>query len=457
MKQTLQLTLCSLAAAVFLSGCAMAPTSSSSSRHSSEEGFVRLFDGKTLDGWELLGKKGDGYYVADGMIVCAKGGGGNLLTKKTYANFILRFEFKLDPASNNGVGIRAPLTDKQVAYEGMEIQILDVAYNKPLKPTQYHGSIYDVFPAKTGALNQSGMWNEQEIIADGRRVKVILNGQTIVDADLNSVTDPAVLAKHPGLLRDRGHVGFLGHNDYVAIRNVRLKELPDSRKLGSPLSTDNVAPAGFKSLFNGRDLTGWKGLLARPNDNPLQRATLAKDKLAAEQAKADAQMLADWKVENGAIVYRGAGFNNLVSARDYANFEMFVDWKINSKGDSGLYLRGNPQVQIWDTLAEANNQVGSGGLFNNKDKKNPSVPLVRADHLTGEWNRFHILMVGDKATITLNGQVVVRNTTLENFWAKGQPLPASGPIELQAHKTPVWFKNIYVRELPAASTTAPAK
>jgi hypothetical protein len=444
MKETLKIILCSLTAAVLGSGCATV--------RQSDDGFVRIFDGKTLDGWELLGKKGDGYYVADGMIVCAKGGGGNLLTKKSYANFILRFEFKLDPASNNGVGIRAPMTDKQIAYEGMEIQILDTGYLKPLKPAQYHGSIYDVVPAKTGALNPPGMWNEQEIIADGRAIKVILNGQTIVDADLNSITDPVVLAKHPGLLRERGHLGFLGHNDYIAIRNVRVKELPDTRKLGSPVAADNVAPEGFKSLFNGRDLTGWKGLLARPNDNPVRRATLAKDLLATEQAKADAQMLADWKVENGAVVYRGNGFNNLVSARDYANFELFVDWKINAQGDSGLYLRGNPQVQIWDTLAETRNQVGSGGLFNNKKAR--STPLLRADHLTGEWNRFHIVMLGDKVTITLNDQFVLRDTPLENFWEAGRPLPAAGGIELQAHKTPVWFKNIYVRELPSASPAA---
>jgi hypothetical protein len=132
-----------------------------------------------------------------------------------------------------------------------------------------------------------------------------------------------------------------------------------------------------------------------------------------------------------------------------------VDWKINAQGDSGLYLRGNPQVQIWDTLAAPANQVGSGGLFNNK--KNEAKPLVRADRLTGEWNRFHIVMLGDKVTVRLNDETVVRATPLENFWEPGKPLPATGPLELQAHKTPVWFKNIYLRELPAASPATPAK
>jgi hypothetical protein len=419
-----------------------------------ESGFISLFDGKTLNGWELLGAKGGGYYVTNGMIVCAKGGGGNLLTKKTYADFILRLEFKLEKGGNNGIGIRAPLTDKQIAYEGMEIQILDSGYDKPLRPAQYHGSIYDVFPAKTGALKPAGEWNTQEIMAVGRRVKVTLNGRVIVDADLNSATDPAVLAKHPGLLRQRGHIGFLGHNDYVEFRNIRIKDLGDPLRIGSPRAPENRPPPGFKALFNGANLAGWKGLLARPNDNPAKRAALAPEVRAREQARADAIMRANWRVEDGALVYRGAGFDNLVTARDYGNFELFVDWKISTNGDSGLYLRGVPQVQIWDPLASDKNSVGSGGLFNNK--KNPANPLVRADRLAGEWNRFHILMLGDRVTVFLNDTLVVRNVPLENYWEPGKPLYATGPIELQAHKEPVWFKNIYLRELPEGSG-APAK
>jgi hypothetical protein len=417
-----------------------------------EGGFVSLFDGKTLNGWELLGAKGGGYSVTNGLIACARGGGGNLLTKKTYADFILRCEFKLEKGGNNGVGIRAPMTDKQIAYEGMEIQILDTGYDKPLRPAQYHGSIYDVFPAKTGALKPPGEWNSQEIMAVGRRVKVTLNGKVIVDADLNTATDPAVLAKHPGLLRQRGHIGFLGHNDYVEFRHIRLKDLGDPQRIGSPRAPENRAPAGFKALFNGANLAGWKGLLARPNDNPAKRAALAPEVRAREQAKADALMRANWRVEDGALVYRGAGFDNLVAARDYGNFELFVDWKISTNGDSGLYLRGVPQVQIWDPLANEKNSAGSGGLFNNK--KNPANPSVRADRLAGEWNRFHILMLGDKVTVFLNDTLVVRNVPLENYWEPGKPLYPAGPIELQAHKDPVWFKNIYLRELPEGSVAA---
>src|SRR5262245_48338893 len=127
-----------------------------------EPSFVPLFDGKSLDGWTLVEKKGPGYTVKDGNLACPKDGGGNLFTVKEFANFVFRFEFRTEPAGNNGVGIRSPLTG-DAAYQGMEIQILDTAYDKPLKPTQYHGSIYDVVPAKRGFLKKAGEWNKEEI------------------------------------------------------------------------------------------------------------------------------------------------------------------------------------------------------------------------------------------------------------------------------------------------------
>lgn len=199
-------------------------------RAADNDGFTPLFDGKTLDGWILLYKKnsGRGYIVENGSIVCPRDGGGNLLTRQEYANFVLRLGFKMEPGGNNGIAIRAPLAG-DVAYAGMEIQILDhdhERYRGGLKPWQKHGSIYGVVPAKTGFLKPAGEWNEQEITADGRRITIKLNGHVIVDADLDSVTDPDVLKKHPGLARAKGRVGFLGHGTRVEFRNIRLKELP---------------------------------------------------------------------------------------------------------------------------------------------------------------------------------------------------------------------------------------
>ena len=422
--------------AVSLSSCVTAQT---------DAGFVSLFDGKTLNGWTLSGKHGAGYGVTNGVIYCAKGGGGNLLTERDYDDFILRLEFKLEDGSNNGVGIRAP-AGGDAAFLGMEIQILeDGAAERgkwgPLRPEQYHGSIYDVVAAKRKALKPPGQWNTEEITAQGRHIKVVVNGQTIVDANLDDVTDTEVIRKHPGLFQERGRIGFLGHGDYLEFRNIRIKELPRTE-------TDNTPPAGFTALFNGKNLDGWKGLLKGPNDNPIKRAALTPEQRAEAQKEADEDMRAHWKVVNGEFVFDGKG-RSLCTAKDYANFELLVDWKIKEHGDSGIYLRGSPQVSIWDPYTQPTkhgSEVGSGAFYNNQ--KNPSKPLKVADKPIGQWNRFRIVMVGERAHIFLNGELVTRDTVLDNYWDRTQPIFASGQIELQNHGDALWFKNIYIREIP---------
>ena len=191
-----------------------------------EPGFKALFDGKSMQGWQ--GDVG-GYEVKDGEIRCKAGAGGKLLTKEEFADFDLKFEFRLTPGANNGLGIRAP-ADGDAAFVGMELQILDDGHAKyaTLEPYQYHGSIYGVVAAKRGALKPTGEWNAQEVIAKGSKIKVILNGTTIVDADIAEWRDgkPTIDKRdHPGLKRDRGHIGFLGHGDEVHFRNIRLKAL----------------------------------------------------------------------------------------------------------------------------------------------------------------------------------------------------------------------------------------
>lgn len=196
-------------------------------RAQKETGFVPLFDGRTLNGWTLVHGRGPGYIVENGTIVCPVEGGGNLFTEKEYSNFVLRLEWKLAEGGNNGIGIRAPL-EGDAAYVGMEIQILDdeaeVYQKMNLKPTQYTGSVYDVFPAHRGFVRRNA-WNEEEIVADGRRIRVTLNGHVVTDVNLDDAKDPAVLKKHPGLARTSGHIGFLGHGTRVEFRNIRIKEL----------------------------------------------------------------------------------------------------------------------------------------------------------------------------------------------------------------------------------------
>lgn len=207
----------------------------------------------------------------------------------------------------------------------------------------------------------------------------------------------------------------------------------------------NKPPAGYKALFNGKDLTGWKGLVG----NPKTRAKMTDEQLQAAQKKADEDMRKHWSVKDGVIVFDGKG-KNLCTAKDYANFDFYVDWKIEPKGDSGIYLRGTPQVQIWDPSDGEANAVGSGGLFNNK--KHPSKPLLKADNPIGEWNTFRIRMVGEKVTVWLNGKKVVDDTVLENYWERDKPIYKTGSIELQNHGNTLYFRNIYVKELPQTTS-----
>ena len=208
----------------------------------------------------------------------------------------------------------------------------------------------------------------------------------------------------------------------------------------------NRPPEGFKALFNGKDLTGWKGLLKGPYDNPIRRATLSPDRLKELQKEADEDMRAHWKAVDGMIVFDGKG-RSLCTAKDYGDFEMLVDWKIKENGDSGIYLRGSPQVQIWDTNRQ-NAEVGSGGLYNNQ--KNPSKPDKVADKPVGEWNSFRILMIGEKVTVWLNGEKVVNDVTMENYWDRKIPIFPTGQIELQNHGNTLYFRNIYIREILSA-------
>lgn len=397
-----------------------------------EEGFVPLFNGKDLAGWAGDTK---GYVAQDNMIVCKPGG--TLFTEKEYSDFIFRFEFKLTPGANNGIGIRWP-GKGDAAYAGMEIQVLDDTSPKyaKLQPYQYHGSIYGIVPAERGHQKPVGEWNVQEISAVGSKIKVTLNGVVIVDADLDQIkqTDKMHdLKRHPGLHNKSGRIGFLGHGSLVWFRNIRIKDMSGVK--GDAGEKGAACPPGFTPLFNGKDLTGWKGLVA----DPIKRAKMTPEQLKAAQAKADDSMRAHWKAVDGELVFDGKG-QSLCTAKDYKDFEMLVDWKILPKGDSGIYLRGSPQVQIWD------NPLGSGGLYNNQ--KNPSKPTAVADKPVGQWNTFRIKMVGDKVTVYLNDKLVVDNVTMENYWDRKQPIFPTGQIELQNHGNTLWFRNVFIRELP---------
>lgn len=212
----------------------------------------------------------------------------------------------------------------------------------------------------------------------------------------------------------------------------------------------NVPPEGFAALFNGKDLAGWRG---GGTENPAKRLALSTD----EREKADQASIEDihkhWRVENGELINDGTG-QYLTTVKDYGDFELRLEYKTVAKADSGIYLRGIPQVQIWDTTKEGgkwdrNADKGSGGLFNNPKGSPGQLPLVHADKPFGEWNSFVIRMVGDNVSVVLNDKLVVENAPLQNYFEKDQPLPKTGPIQLQTHGGEIRWRNVFIREIAA--------
>jgi len=189
-----------------------------------DEGFVCLFDGKTLGGWQGAV---DGYVVEEGKLVCKEHGGGDLYTTKEFGDFVFRFEYKLEPGGNNGVGVRTPL-EGTPGFVAMEIQLLDDSFPdyQNFKPVQFNGSIYGAVAAKRGQMKPVGEWNAMEIRAKGTQIKVTLNGAVIVDADTSKLP-PKRIHDHDltGLCREKGHLAFCGHGHRVEFRNLRIKEL----------------------------------------------------------------------------------------------------------------------------------------------------------------------------------------------------------------------------------------
>lgn len=385
-----------------------------------------LFNGKDLSGW-----KGAGYVVEDGAIVCSPTGG-NLITEEMFANYVLDFDFQLTPGANNGLGIHYPGTGDS-AYTGMELQILDstAPKYKDLKDYQFHGGLYTMAPAKQGLLKPLGEWNHERVTVMGPTLREELNGEIILRANLDDMRDRH--PEHSGVKRRAGHIGWLGHGDRVAFRNIRIGELP-------PVANDDgVKAAGFTRIFDGTTLNGWKHTPETTN----------------------------WKAANGILKHTGqAGpISDLWTKKSYGDFTLVCDWRWSGRGplknqpvvmpdgaengqteieelDSGIYLRGNTksQVNLWNWT------VGSGEVYGyRKDPAMPPAvkagvtPKSKADKPIGEWNRTMVTLKGDRLTVSLNGRVVIENAQLPG-------VPASGPIGLQHHGAAIDFANLWIKE-----------
>jgi hypothetical protein len=222
-------------------------------------------------------------------------------------------------------------------------------------------------------------------------------------------------------------------------------------------AAEPTPPAGFRAIFNGKDLSGWHGL------NPHLSAKLTGEKKDANHQKQRTEFASHWSVENGELVNVGTG-PYATTDEAFGDIEFLIEYKTVAGADSGIYLRGNPQVQIWDSNQVFNPEkpdrkphLGSGGLFNNTPNTPGRDPAVLADKPFGEWNQFRIRQIGARTWIWLNEKLVVDGAVMENFWDRSQPLPPKGPIMLQTHGGEIRWRNLYVREISpeeAAKLTA---
>ena len=215
----------------------------------------------------------------------------------------------------------------------------------------------------------------------------------------------------------------------------------------------NNPPAGFTALFNGKDLEGWRG---GDTHDPRLLMAMPEEKRNETLKKWTDDMLKHWKVENGELLNDGHG-KYATTTKDYANYELLLEYNTAPKGDSGIYLRNVPQVQIWDPKNEAawknGADKGSGGLWNNSPGAPGKDPLVLADKPAGEWNKFRIVLVGSRVSVWLNEKLVVDHAIQENYYDRKQPMPASAPICLQTHGAPIKWRNIFLREIGPEEAT----
>ena len=212
-------------------------------------------------------------------------------------------------------------------------------------------------------------------------------------------------------------------------------------------AAEPAAPPDFRALFNGKDLSGWHGL------NPHSVGKLQGEKRDASLKKMRDEFAEHWRIENGELVNVGTG-PYATTDEEFGDIELLIEYKTVPHADSGIYLRGTPQVQIWDVnqpslpeKPDRNPNKGSGGLFNNTPKSPGRDPLVRADKPFGEWNSFRIRQIGAHTWVWLNDQTVVDGAVMENYWDRTKPLPAKGPIMLQTHGGEIRWRNIFVREI----------
>lgn len=403
-----------------------------------DNGFVPLFPGDTLTGWKVSNwadvatpqvVEGTPWRIENGVLY-GLGKRTWIISPREYGDFVLKLETKITTRANGGIGLRFP-TEGDPAYKAMEIQVVDsgVYYGGSSRPNQRTGSIYDEIAPSKDVVKPVGQWNSWEITARGSRVKVVLNGTTIIDADL-SLETKARQQKGPALAKRplKGHIGFQNLNGLITLRNIMIKSLdgPDT---------------GFVSLFNDKNLEGWVTVNCAPET---------------------------WTVRDGMIVCTGVPTGVLRSERQYENYILELEWRHKKKGgNAGLFIHsealpavGKPftrsiEVQILDGR-NTDNYTSHGDVFAiqgatmTPDKPHPagwmrSLPSERRCKPAGEWNHYRLETQDGKISLAVNGKVVTRGSDLN---------PRKGYICLESEGSEVHFRNIRIRELSSSNPPA---
>lgn len=396
--------------------------------HAAEDGFEPLFGRDGLEGWKVSDWSdlrrpqrvpGKPWELEDGVL---RGLGKRtwIMSPDEYGDFVLKLETKITRGSNGGIGLRFPPYGDP-AYTAMEIQVVDheVYYRGRSQPKQRTGSIYDEIAPSSDAVKPPGEWNSWEITARGNHLKIVLNGEKIIDVDLSKETR-ARQQKGPPLAERplKGHIGFQNLNGSITLRNIRIKKL-------------DAETADFVPLFNGRNLDGWVNVNCAPET---------------------------WQVENGMIVCSGVPTGVLRTDRHYENYVLELEWRHTKKGgNAGLFIHSDPvtapgqpftrsiEVQIMD--GNAGDMFSIHGATMRPDKPHPrgwsrSLPAEDRMNPTGQWNHYRVESRNGTATLAVNGKVVTRGYDLN---------PRKGYICLESEGSEIHFRSIRIQELPGSS------
>ncbi len=354
----------------------------------SENGFVSLFDGATLDGWTIEDGPESAFYVREGAITVHEGSGFPtwLRSVKQYENFDFHGEFYVKGWTDSGIYFHAPRHGRPM-WCGKQIHIFHQQDDKPVPESM--GSLFPIVAPLKVNVKSKGEWNSFRILMDWPRLQVWTNDEPIQDVDLASLPD----------FRHRyrsGHLGFESLSYPIRFRNLKIRELPSQEK--------------------------WVSLYDAPADLDQWFISEAKPKFDAVGG-----------------VLRGEGIGHLATKQKFRDFELNLYVRHSRHHNSGVLFRTSGEglkgrhyeIQLHD-VEGAHYPTGSLYYF-----KRASYPRIEAE----KWWPMQLIVQDRNCVVRINGETVMEYDKLENL--------EEGSIELQAHQNGSWqeFKEIRVKTI----------